>query len=258
MGVSSIGKIKKILEKGKESIILDLGNVLHPKLEGIVVPFKLKNYEEVIKISSKFKVANEPVITEYVRINKAPKEVQKLYSESIPSERKGLPTYVLLCKTDKDSDKINVAKYRKKLFDVVIHLDMDYMQDEKTLWETWELKKNDYNGLVNLFSELIDDEEMVDTLSIIISILKEGVTDENTINGRVAMFKIVRNISKIEDENERKDAVEALQKAWKEMGEKEIEEVEVQEEVKKPKKTTKKKVEKEKEAKVAKEEIPNV
>ena len=252
MGVSSIGKIKKILEKGKESIVLDLGNVLHPRLEGIVVPFKLKNYEEVIRISSKFKVENEPVVTEYVRINKAPKDVQKLYSESIPSERKGLPTYVLLCKTDKDSDKINVAKYRKKLFDVVIHLDMDYVQDEKSLWETWELKKNDYNALVNLFSELIDDEEMIDTLSIIISILKEGVTDENTINGRVAMFKIVRNISKIEDENERKDAVEALQKAWKEMGEKEVEEVEV----KKPKKTTKKKIEKE--TKVEREEIPNV
>lgn len=254
MGVSSIGKIKKILEKGKESIVLDLGNVLHPKLEGIIVPFKLKNYEEVIKISSKFKVENEPVITEYVRINKAPKDVQKLYSESIPSERKGLPTYVLLCKTDKDSDKINVAKYRKKLFDVVIHLDMDYVQDEKSLWETWELKKNDYNALVNLFSEIIDDEEMVDTLSVIISILKEGITEEDVINARVAMFKIFRNISKIEDENERKEAVETLQKTWKEMGEKEAKEIE-EAKSKKPKKTTKKKVVKED---VVKEENPNV
>lgn len=244
MGVSSIKQIKTILKKGKESILLDLGKVLHPKLEGIIIPFKLKNYEEVIKISSRFKIDNEPLKTQYVRINKAPKDVQKLYSESISLERKNLPTYVLICETDKDSDKIEVARYRKKLFDIVVHLDMDYKEDSKDLWELWGIPRNDFNALVNLFSEIIDDEEMVDTLVTIVSILKEGIYDENIINARVSIFKMIKMISKIEDETERKEAMESFQKAMQES-------IHEETESKKPKKT------KVKEKKV-KEKVSNV
>lgn len=216
MGVSSIKQIKNVIKKGKESILLDLGKVLHPKLEGIVIPFKLKNYEEVIKISSKFKIKNEPLLTKYVRINKAPSEVQELYAENIASERKNLPTYVLLCETNKDSDKIEVAKYRKKLFEIIVHLDMDYKTDDKDLWTLWELPKNDFDGLVNLFSEIIDDEEMIDTLHVIVTVLKEGIYEEAFINYKVSIFKMIKLISKIEDETERKEAMENFQKAMQE------------------------------------------
>lgn len=207
MSIVSIKKLKEISERSKETQLIDLGKFIDKSLEGIAIPIKVKTFEEVLKIKENCKVKEEKLTIEYKPFIRMPKSFRDLYMKS-ENYRAGISenTYFQLCKVSDDESKIDRNKYRERLFNILIHIDMDYIVEEngKTMWEDTGLSKGDYNGLIEIFSNIIVYEKHLDILDVVIDKLKSGITDEAQILASVFQYGISKTIENIEDETERK------------------------------------------------------
>lgn len=210
--VVSFKKLQEVAKKSKETYILDLGKFVDVKLEGINIPIKVKSFEESIKFKTDFKLKNEKLTISYVPFGRAPKSFRDWYSKEMQSRSKEVPTYVQICDSSKDSIKLETMKYRERLFNILIHLDMEYMVDGKSMWEDAELKKDDYDGLVNIFSDIIKFENHLDILDILIDELKNGNTDELKLSARVHQYGLHKYINSIENPEERKEFIDNFTK----------------------------------------------
>jgi hypothetical protein len=229
-------KLKQVAEKAKETHLIDLGKFVDKKLDEVIVPIRVKSIEECINFKNEFKLKKEKVSIEYKPFTRMPKAFRQMYMES-EDYRKGQTenTYFQVCKLSEDETKIERRKYRERLFNILIHFDMDYKTEEgKTLWEDAELKPNDYDGLVDIFSDIIKYEVHLDILDLVIDQLKNGVHDENTISAVVFNYGIRKTIDAIEDEGEKKEFIynytKMIEDAQKRLGEK-LEEAEQSEDV---------------------------
>jgi len=204
MGIS-LKNLKKYKEEQSKVFELNFGNLVDAKLEGVVVPIKIKSFEESLKLREKFIENIKPTI-EYKLFRKAGKKFRDFYNEAIPEGRQGVPTYVQICRYDKDESKFEIKDFRNRLFEVLIHFDMDYeISEGVSLWDDIEIKKDDYCSLVTLFSSLIFEENHLLILEKIIALLKLGLKDEKAIKGHLELSMYVDAISKIEDKEEREE-----------------------------------------------------
>lgn len=215
MSVISLKKLKEISNKAKETYLLDLGKFLDKNLEGISLPIKVKSLEETMAIKSNYKLDKEELTVEYKPFRRMPKSFRDMYMKS-ENYRKGVTenTYFQLCKHSEDENKIERNKYRERLFNVLIHIDMDYTVEESNLsmWEDAGLEKGDYNGLINIFSDIIKYEKHLDILDLVIDKLKSGITDDTTILASIYRYGVEKTIESIEDETERKIFIENYNK----------------------------------------------
>lgn len=211
MSVISLNKLKEISSKSKETYLLDLGKFLDKTLEGISLPIKVKSLEETMAIRSKYNLQKENLTIEYKPFIRMPKSFRDMYMKT-EGYRKGSTenTYFQICKLSEDENKIERNKYRERLFNILIHLDMDYIVEEtgKTMWEDAGLKVGDYNGLVDIFSGIIKYEKHLDILDIVIDKLKSGITDDTMIIASIYRYGVEKTIESIEDETERKIFIE--------------------------------------------------
>lgn len=211
MSVISLSKLKEISSKSKETYLLDLGKFLDKTLEGISLPIKVKSLEETMAIRSKYNLQKENLTIEYKPFIRMPKSFRDMYMKT-EGYRKGSTenTYFQICKLSEDENKIERNKYRERLFNILIHLDMDYIVEEtgKTMWEDAGLKVGDYNGLVDIFSGIIKYEKHLDILDIVIDKLKSGITDDTMIIASIYRYGVEKTIESIEDETERKIFIE--------------------------------------------------
>lgn len=213
MAIISLSKVKEIGEKNRETHIVDLGKFVDKKLEGICIPIKIKNFEETLKIKQDFKIKNEKLTIEFKPFTKLPKQLKEMYMND-PSYTPNMTenTYFQLFKVDKDMTKIELMNYRQRLFNILIHLDMDYvLENGKTMWEDSGIQKNDYNSLVNLFSGIIEHETHLDILDTIIDSIKNGLVSEADITGSIYRYnfrKFVEGLS----EDDRKEFFETMKK----------------------------------------------
>ena len=215
MSVISLKKLKEISNKAKETYLLDLGKFLDKTLEGISLPIKVKSLEETMAIKSNYKLEKEALTVEYKPFRRMPKSFRDMYMKS-EDYRKGITenTYFQLCRHSEDENKIERNKYRERLFNILIHIDMDYTVEESglSMWEDAGLKKGDYNGLVDIFSGIIRYEKHLDILDLVIDKLKSGVTDDTVILASIYRYGIEKTIESIEDETERKIFIENYNK----------------------------------------------
>lgn len=211
MSVISLNKLKEISSKSKETYLLDLGKFLDRALEGISLPIKVKSLEETMSIKSDYALKKENLTIEYKPFIRMPKSFRDMYMKT-EGYRKGSTenTYFQICKLSEDENKIERNKYRERLFNILIHLDMDYIVEEtgKTMWEDAGLKVGDYNGLVDIFSGIIKYEKHLDILDIVIDKLKSGITDDTMIIASIYRYGVEKTIESIEDETERKIFIE--------------------------------------------------
>lgn len=212
MAVVSFKKLQEVAKKSKETFILDLGKYVDAKLEGACIPIKVKSFEESIRFKTDFKLKNEKLTISYVPFGRAPKAFRDWYSKEMQSRGKDVPTYVQLCDASRDAVKLETMKYRERLFNILIHLDMDYLVEEKTMWEDMGLKKDDYDGLVNTFSDIITFENHLDILDILIDELKNGNTDEQKLVARVHQYGLQKYINSIENAEDRKEFIDNFTK----------------------------------------------
>lgn len=216
MSIISLNKLREVSNKSKEVYLLDLGKFLDKTLEGISLPIKVKSLEESIKLKSEVKLNLEELSIEYKPFLRMPKKFRDMYMKT-ENYRKGMTenTYFQLCKHSDDEDKIEKNKYRERLFNILIHLDMDYKIEDtnKTLWEDAGLKVGDYNGLIDIFSEIIKYEKHLDILDLVIDKLKSGITDESIILASIFEYGVRKTIESIDDEVERKLFIEQYNKA---------------------------------------------
>lgn len=211
MSVISLNKLKEISNKSKETYFLDLGKFIDKSLEGISLPIKVKSLEETMTIRSDYNLKKDNLTVEYKPFMRMPKSFRDMYMKT-EGYRKGSTenTFFQLCKLSEDENKIEKNKYRERLFNILIHIDMDYILEESKLsmWEDAGLKKGDYNGLVDLFSGIIKYEKHLDIFDLVIDKLKSGITDESLILASIFEYGVRKTIENIEDETERKIFIE--------------------------------------------------
>lgn len=215
MSVVSFKKIKEISESVKQTHVIDLGDYIDKQLEGVTIPIRVKSIEESIQLKNNFNPSKESLTITYTPYRRIPKALKDIYAKD-GNYRKGITenTYLQVLEYDKDIHKIERRKYRERLFNILIHLDMDYIiEDGKTMWEDAGLKKGDYNGLIDLFSGIIRFENHLDMLDIVIDQIKNGVTDKMIINAHILNYTLRKTVDAIEDEDEKKVFVENLRKA---------------------------------------------
>lgn len=213
MSVISLNKLKEISNKSKETYFLDLGKFIDKSLEGISLPIKVKSLEETMTIRSDYNLKKDNLTVEYKPFMRMPKSFRDMYMKT-EGYRKGSTenTFFQLCKLSEDENKIEKNKYRERLFNILIHIDMDYILEESKLsmWEDAGLKKGDYNGLVDLFSGIIKYEKHLDIFDLVIDKLKSGITDESLILASIFEYGVKKTVESIEDETERKIFIENL------------------------------------------------
>lgn len=211
MSIISLNKLKEISNKSKETYFLDLGKFIDKSLEGISLPIKVKSLEETMTIKSEYDLKRDNLTLEYKPFMRMPKSFRDMYMKT-EGYRKGSTenTYFQLCKLSEDENKIERNKYRERLFNILIHIDMDYILEESKLsmWEDAGIKKGDYNSLVDLFSGIIKYEKHLDIFDLVIDKLKSGITDESLILASIFEYGVRKTIENIEDETERKIFIE--------------------------------------------------
>lgn len=209
MAVISLKKLKETIDKSKETYVLDMGKFVDPMLNGNNLPIKIKTYEETLKIKSSVKMKTDKLSIKFVEFRRAPKAFRDWYGQQIDSNRKEVPKWIEICETSKDYEKIEMLKFRERLLDVVIHVDMDSKTEEGlTLWEESGLTVGDYVGVVDIFSKMINFEEHLTTLEIIIDELKNGITDDATLTAHLFLRRSYTSLMKIENKEDRENAIE--------------------------------------------------
>lgn len=199
----SIDKIKKIIEQNESTILINLGDYVSSELDGVIIPFKIKSYQEQIAIQSnidwgKYELAGVKVIT----WNKAPQDLKELYYEFNPITRNGEPTYIRVIDHSKNDHILQEKKFLEKLLSVVIHIDMDYNTNEdpknvKTLWSEWGIEKGNYKQLTLFFSKLITQEAFLNNLNYLIMALKEKRTEKEDILSAIQMNRMTEMLNNL-------------------------------------------------------------
>lgn len=213
MAVISFKKIKEIAKENNKTHIVNLGKI-DAKLEGINIPIKVKSFEEIIKLKNDFKLKTENLNIDYKPFTRLPKAMKEIIMND-SGYRAGITenTYYQVIKLSDDEQKIKRMKYRERLFSVLIHLDMDYKnEDGKTMWEDAEINKNDYNKLVDLFSEIIQYEEHIDILEVIINCVRDGQYTDEEMNTAISLYHLKKHLETL-SEDERKEFFDNIAKA---------------------------------------------
>lgn len=210
MAVVNFSKLKEVAKKSKETHLIDLGKYIDDTLLGVLVPIKVKSIEECIEFKNKFKLKSAPLTIDYKHYSRMSKQFKQMYVES-GEYKKGITenTYFQICRVDKDENNIERRKYRERLLNILIHFDMEYRTEEgKTLWEDAGLKENDYDGLIDIFSDIFVFEIHLDAFDLLIDRIKNGITDEIALSGAMFQLKFADTVNKIEDESERQAFIE--------------------------------------------------
>lgn len=192
MAIVNFKKLKEVSDKAKETHLIDLGKYVDKKLDGVIVPIRVKSIEECIDLKNDFKLKKAKLTIKFKPFRGMPKEFKKMYMESEDYRRGHTEnTYFQLLELGTDESNIEKNKYRQRLFNILVHFDMDYVTDEgKTLWEDAGLKKGDYDGLVDIFSGIIKYETHLDKLDLVIDKIKSGIFTEEDLATAIAMYDL--------------------------------------------------------------------
>ncbi|MGL6167446.1 MAG: hypothetical protein ACRC0Y_04065 [Fusobacteriaceae bacterium] len=220
MSIVNFKKLKEVSLKSKETHLIDLGKYIDKKLEGVIIPIRVKSIEECIDLKNEFKLKKEKLTIKYKPFTRMTKDFKQMYMESDEYKRGQTEnTYFQILEVSKDESTIEKKKYRQRLFNILVHFDMDYLTEEgKNLWEDAGLNKHNYDGLVDIFSDIIKYEIHLDKLDLVIDKIKSGIIDEETLTQSIAMMDL-RNYLDTNYDNEEdkvqafKDLVEASVKA---------------------------------------------
>lgn len=143
MAVVNFKKLKEVAEKAKQTHLVDLGMYVDNKLKGVVVPVRVKSIEECIKFKEDYKLKSEDLTINFKPFKQLPSKLKEEYRKS-DNYRKGEEgsTYVQFVELNNDETKLKRRAYRERLFNILIHFDMDYKTEEgNTLWEDAGIEK---------------------------------------------------------------------------------------------------------------------
>lgn len=229
MAVISFNKIKDVAKKNTETHIINLGKI-DKKLEGVEIPIKVKSFEDVLKIKNSTQLRREKLTIEYKPFSRLAKPLKEFIMKDDNFRNISQNTYIQLIKLDEDKDKMEIMKFRERLFSVLIHFDMEYKtEDGKTLWEDAGIPNKDYNKLIDLFSEIIQHEVHLDLLEVLIDSLRNGNCSDEDLDTAIGLYGIRKHLETL-SEDEKKEFFANLTKTQEMI--KEIE-TQVQEEEKK-------------------------
>ncbi|MGL4999676.1 MAG: hypothetical protein ACRC5T_11965, partial [Cetobacterium sp.] len=71
-------KLKQVAEKAKETHLIDLGKFVDKKLDGVIVPIRVKSIEECINFKNEFKLKKEKLTIEYKPFTRLSKAFRKM------------------------------------------------------------------------------------------------------------------------------------------------------------------------------------
>lgn len=211
----NLKKIKKISEESQKDVALNLGQFLGETMEGIIMPFKVRTYEQTLKLKNQYKIDCGLATLKYVEFSKADSRLKEFYEKNVPVERKNATRFVYICDAVADGAKLDVLEFKERLLEVLLNVNMDAESESgKTLWEDLEIEKDDYVSLVDTWSSVINMDEQLFILESIVSVIKTGMRDETQISIRVSIQNDLRRIMSIKDEEERNKAYKEYQESF--------------------------------------------
>lgn len=216
MKAVSFNKIKELKHRLKETVLIDLGKFING-LDGIVIPIKVKTVEEVLDLQDKYKPQVGKMTIAYKPFRQMPKAFREFYKQS-ENYVAGTTetTYFQLLKLDEDENKIKAMEFRERLFNIILHIDMDYeVRKGVSYWEDAEIKAGDYNAVLDVFSGVLVFDNHLETLEVIIDSIKSGNTTEEQILAKVYFAGLNKYLATL-PEDERKKAIEDIEKARQE------------------------------------------
>ncbi|MGL4210656.1 MAG: hypothetical protein ACRCRT_03825 [Cetobacterium somerae] len=215
MAKYSLQKIKQITKEVDKVIPLDLGKFLGEIMEGVVLPFKVRTYEETLKLKNKYKLDSGLATTKYMEFSRVNKDLKEFYEKHVPVERKNVTRFVYVFDAVADGPQLAMLKFKERILDVFMNVDMDSVSESGvTLWEDLEIENGDYVALVETFSKVIIHEDELHILESIVHAIKSGLRDEMQISIRVAIQSDLRKIMSIPDEDERNKAYKDYQDSF--------------------------------------------
>lgn len=218
MAVISFKQIKDIAKKNNETHILDL-KYIDTRLEGIKIPIKIKSLEETMRLKNEVSLDKEKLTIEYKPYSRLPKALREIILKDDNFRNVSQNTYVQLVKLDEDASKIERMKYRERLFSLIIHIDMDYRNEEgKTMWEDAGIPKGDYNQLVDLFSDIIQYEAHLELFEVIIDTLRNGNDSDEFLTQAINFYMLRKRMEELTPE-ERKEVIDSIINTQKTLGE---------------------------------------
>lgn len=212
MAVISFQQIKEIAKQNSETHIIDLG-LIDLKLKDIKIPVKVKSFEETIKLKNETKLDKDKLTIEYKPFSRLPKQLQEVIIKDDNFQNVTPNTYIQLVKLSEDKGKIERLKFRERLFSILLHLDMEYKnEDGKTMWEDAGIPNKDYNKLVDLFSDIIQYEIHLELLEVIIDSIRNGNSSEAKLKDVVFFYGMRKQLAGLSEE-ERIEYLDSFVKA---------------------------------------------
>lgn len=212
MAVISFQQIKEIAKQNSETHIIDLG-LIDLKLKDIKIPVKVKSFEETIKLKNETKLDKDKLTIEYKPFSRLPKQLQEVIIKDDNFQNVTPNTYIQLVKLSEDKGKIERLKFRERLFSILLHLDMEYKnEDGKTMWEDAGIPNKDYNKLVDLFSDIIQYEIHLELLEVIIDSIRNGNSSEDKLKDVVFFYGMRKQLAGLSEE-ERIEYLDSFVKA---------------------------------------------
>lgn len=211
MAKYSLKKIKEISKEVEKVVALNLGRFIGEAYEGMIVPFKIRTYEETLKFKNQYKIDAGLASAKWQEFGRVDRSLKEFYEQHVPVERKTATRFVYTFDAVTDKPKIEIASFKERILEFFINIDMDEKdEDGLTLWEGLELQQGDYKSLVEMFSKLLGKEE-VEILEFIVHAIKTGLRNESQIAIRVAIQRDLKVIMSIEDDDARNRAYKEYQ-----------------------------------------------
>lgn len=209
-------KIREIREENNKVITVDLG-VIDMKLEGLKLPFKIKPFNEVLKIKASVKLSDIDIANSLKTIpfKKLSPNLQQVYRIERPDLAYD-SAFVTVIDHEKNNLKLEKRKLENKILDCIIHIDFDsFCEDEEgneiTLWEDLGVMRGDYTALLPIFFEVLNQESLIDCFEKLIEYLKNRIEDEKEIQQAIVSYRFYTELNKLEP-NEREKVLNEIQK----------------------------------------------
>ncbi|MGL5646977.1 MAG: hypothetical protein ACRDDY_03920 [Clostridium sp.] len=215
MAKYNLKKIKQISQEVQKNVTLNLGQFLGETMEGVIIPFRVRTYEETLKLKNQYKLDCGLATLRYINFDKADKNLRDFYEKQIPAERKNASRFVYICDAVADGGDLEVLKFKERILEVLLNINMEAESESgMTLWQDLEVEKDNYVELVNVFSDVIKYDEELMVLESIVGAIKTGLRDETQIAIRVSIQNDLRRIMSIEDEDARNKAYKEYQESF--------------------------------------------
>lgn len=208
MSVARLSKrIREVKEENNKVIVVDL-EVIDEALKGLVLPFKIKPFNEVLKIKAETKLPDIDIkdsikVISYRNLSESTKRIYKEIRPDLSYDS----ALITVIDDEKNKEKFKARKLENSILDSILHIDFDSVcEDEEgkemSLWEDLGLERGDYVGALQIFCNVLNQEDLINCFSKLVESLKNRITNAEDLKQEMLSFKFFYALEKLPKEKQ--------------------------------------------------------